>query len=62
MGVIELPNNQTILTKINTENDWSFQISVGSNSYVSCTLDLDHFTVSGDTILIAVKTNGYRVG
>lgn len=61
MGVIELPNNVYILNKIAHENDWSFRIAVGTNSYVSLTLDLKHYTISGDKILIAVKTNGYVV-
>lgn len=59
MGVIELPNNQYIVNKINNQNSWNFQIAVGANSHVSLSLDLDHYTVCDDKILIAVKTNGY---
>lgn len=61
MGIIELPNNDYVLNKIAHENDWSFRIAVGANSYVSCTLDLEHFSVSDDKILIPVRTNGYVV-
>lgn len=61
MGIIELPNNDYILNKVVNENSWGFRIAVGPTSYVSCTLDLEHFTVSGDNILIPVRTNGYVV-
>lgn len=64
MGIIELPKNDAVLHKIEQNGSggsgWSFQISVvQGSSHISCTLDLNHYTVSGDKILIPVKTNGY---
>lgn len=61
MGILEFPNNDAILNKLNNPPDgrWGFQIAVLPATHVSFTIDIDHFTVSGDKILVAVKTGSY---
>lgn len=64
MGIIELPNNSAVRSKLNLDSEWSFQISVVTSTtphtHISYTIDKTNAVYSEDKILIPVKLNGYR--
>lgn len=63
MGILEMPNNSAIKSKLNLKTDWSFQISVSDtpSTHISYTLDKTNMIYTDDKIIIPVKCNGYVV-
>lgn len=63
MGIIEMPNNAAVRSKLNATADWSFQVSVNTSppTHISYTIDKDNMIYTEEKIIAPVKMNGYVI-